>query len=149
MFWYNQLSRRHIILKQRHNILLKYRPSKTEIRSLKYVVRIGFEKCQITPETTKLKYSFQPILYCMSMLNTKGCSYWTKKLKKFKTSYKTIHEMENNWNTSLGRVMGDNFLKACYKRVSELFFDNQIKIFFYHIVQGCLQTNRIIHNFVV
>lgn len=45
--------------------------------------------------------------------------------------------------------MGENFWKACYKRVHELFFDNRIKVFYYHIVRGCLQTNRIIHNFVV
>ena len=120
-----------------------------EYLSLKYVIRIGFQKCKSTPETTKLKNPFQPILYSISMLNAKGCSYWTKKLKKFKTSYKTIHEMENNWNTSLGRVMGENFWKACYKRVHELFFDNRIKVFYYHIVRGCLQTNRIIHNFIV
>ena len=61
---------------------------------------------------------------------------------------KIMREMENNWHECLGRVMGDNFWRSCYKRVSDIFFDNRIKIFYYYIIRGCLQTNRIIHNFV-
>ena len=119
-----------------------------EYISLKYVIRVGFQKCKITPESACISRPFQPALYTVSMLNSKGCSFWTKKLKKFKTSMKIMREMENNWHECLGRVMGDNFWRSCYKRVSDIFFDNRIKIFYYYIIRGCLQTNRIIHNFV-
>ena len=118
-----------------------------EYLSLKYVIRVGFQKNKISPEAACISRPFQPALYTISMLNSKGCSFWTKKMKKFKTSPKIMREMENNWNESLGRVMGEKFWRSCYKRVSDIFFDNRIKIFYYYTIRGCLQTNRIIHNF--
>ena len=58
----------------------------------------GFQKHKILPEAACISRPFQPALYTISMLNSKGCSFWTKKMKKFKTSPKIIREMENNWH---------------------------------------------------
>ena len=49
----------------------------------------------------------------------------------------------------MGQVQSREFWNNCYKNVQDLFFDNRLKLMYYHILRGSLETNRIVRKFIV
>ena len=117
--------------------------------SLKVVIRYAFQKVKITVEEANLLQPFQPTLISIAMLSGKGCNVWSKIIKECTLSKKNILTKEQSWDRSLGQVQSREFWNNCYKNVQDLFFDNRLKLMYYHILRGSLETNRIVRKFIV
>ena len=128
----------------------KYGPINPEqYLSLRQVIRYAFQKLKTTVEATHITQPSQPILISIAMMSPNGCSGWTKMLRESKLNKKGVIIKEQGWETSLGSVQSREFWTKCYMNVRDLFFDNRLKLMYYHILRGSLETNRIVQNFIV
>ena len=115
--------------------------------SLKVVIQQSFQKLGTYPKE-EVKRPFQPIIVQIANISVKGCNRWAALLKNKNNCNKTLLERERKWEHRLGRMQGNFFWDKCYKNVKNIFFDNKLKIFYYHIVRGTLKTNIITYHFV-
>ena len=111
--------------------------------SLKVVIQQSFQKLGTYPKE-EVERPFQPIIVQISNISVKGCNRWAALFKNKNHCNKTLLERERKWEHRLGRMQGNFFWDKCYKNVKNIFFDNKLKIFYYHIVRGTLKTNIII-----
>ena len=117
-----------------------------EYTSLKHVITVAMQKVGYSlnrADYRDIHCPYLPSFIHLINLSQKGCSPWTKILRKNKIS-QNIRKFETNWETSLGAIQGINFWDRCYRNVQLLTFNSKLKWFYYQIVRGCLKTNRIV-----
>ena len=87
-----------------------------------------------------------PILIKLIHMSKKGCSAWTKLLKR---GYSTnnIRERELKWEGKIGRIMGVHYWDACYKDMRQITYSNKIKWFQFQVLRGCLKVNKVVSKF--
>ena len=85
---------------------------------------------------------FIPFNYESITKYKKGCSYWSRFLRRKKTA--NIIYMENKTETSLGLEIDQQRWKQIYWMVSNIKYGNDIKWFVHQILRGCLTTNYLL-----
>ena len=121
--------------------------NREEFISMRLVLKWAMQKVRASLADVTVERPFFPITVKVAAIGKKGCSAWSKIMRKTIDKSKNKAEKEQNWETSLGRMQGIYFWDDCYKKVKDLFYDNKLKIFYYNIVRGTLSTNRIIGKF--
>ena len=89
----------------------------------------------------------QPLLINVLNMSKKGCSVYSKFLKKKKNLNSPVVERETKWHTELQTVFSINFWNKTYTLTSEIKFENKIKWMQYQIVRNSLFTNYKVHKF--
>ena len=121
-----------------------------EFISLKVIITQSFQKIKYNlnnlGENENLLKPFYPTLYQLFNLSMKGCSKWTKLLRKKYTTDNT-RKLEIKWEESLGIRQGIFFWNRCYKNTYNISFNSKLKWLYYQTVRGTLKTNRIISKF--
>ena len=120
-----------------------------EYISLKVAISQTFMKNKFNladMDKSNLSMPYAPSFIQLINLSLKGCSKWTRLLKK-KYTNQNIVSFEQKWDLALGAKQGVNFWNRCYRGVYSLTFNSKIKWLHYQIIRGSLKTNRIVSKF--
>ena len=85
---------------------------------------------------------FIPFNYASITKYKKGCSFWSRFLRRGKTV--NIRNLEQKNADSLGIVIDEQRWKQIYWMVSNIKYGNDIKWFVHQILRGCLTTNYVL-----
>ena len=91
--------------------------------------------------------SFQPLLINVVNLSKKGCSVYSKFLKKKINLNTPLTERENKWHAELKCTYGTNFWNRTYNLAASIKHENKIKWLQYQINRNSLFTNYKVNKF--
>ena len=119
-----------------------------KVIELRHLVTTALRIKSVNLYTIKLSLPSKPILLKTITAMEKGCSTWSKLLKRHHLKTGNIYEREVKWDSELGSVQGLTFWDRLYRFNKSISFDNRLKWLNFQISRGTLKTNRIIGKFV-
>ena len=90
---------------------------------------------------------FQPLLINMVNLTKKGCSIYSKFLKKKENLSTNLSHRENKWHLELQQTFGVDFWNKTYLMTSNIKNENKIKWFQFQLNRNSLFTNYKVNKF--
>ena len=99
--------------------------------------------------TAKIPFSrpIQPLLIKIINLTKKGCSSYSKLIRKKTNLTTNLSERENRWHLELQRTYGVEFWNKTYSLAASIKNENKFKYFQFQINRNSLYTNYKVHKF--
>ena len=122
--------------------------SEENLIELHYIIKIARHSLEIKDDCTIPTFlPYQPLLLNIVNLTKKGCSSYSKLLRK-KTNLSTpLVYREQKWHNELQCTFGTEFWNKTYSMVANIKHENKIKYLQFQINRNCLFTNYKVNKF--
>ena len=119
-----------------------------DILEMHYIINTTFRNLGINMRNSSSPFPpTQPLLINLANISKKGCSSYSRFLKKKKNLNTPLTAREEKWHSELQTVFSINFWNKTYSLSSEIRFENKIKWLQYQVVRNSLYTNYKVNKF--